>query len=68
MLAQLQKRLPIGEHWRYEPKLDGFRGLLWRRGDAVQLLSRNLKDLKPWFPALGKLCAEHAAGRRDHSG
>jgi hypothetical protein len=52
MLAQLQRRLPIGEAWRYEPKLDGFRGLLWRRGDTDQLLSRNLKDLTPWFPEL----------------
>jgi ATP-dependent DNA ligase len=53
MLAQLQKRLPIGDQWRYEPKLDGFRGLLWRRGDnGVQLLSRNLKDLTSCFPEL----------------
>jgi hypothetical protein len=37
--------------WRYEPKLDLFRGLLWRRdGTAIQLLSRrNVKDLSPWF-------------------
>jgi ATP-dependent DNA ligase len=29
MLAQLERQLARGEHWRYEPKLDGFRGLLW---------------------------------------
>src|SRR5213079_3103227 len=53
MLAQLQQRLPRGDAWRYEPKLDGFRGLLWRRaGMAIQLLSRNVKDLSPWFPEL----------------
>ena len=53
MLAQLQARLPIGDTWRYEPKLDGFRGLLWHRtGSAVQLLSRNGRDLAPWFPEL----------------
>jgi ATP-dependent DNA ligase len=53
MLAQLQMRLPIGDMWRYEPKLDGFRGLLWCRTErTVQLLSRNGRDLAPWFPEL----------------
>ena len=53
MLAQLDRRLPVGEQWRYEPKLDGFRGLLWRRASGqVQLLSRNARDLGPWFPEL----------------
>src|SRR5713101_7481140 len=53
MLAQLEARLPTGESWVYEPKLDGFRGLLWRRSGAVaQLLSRNGRDLGPWFPEL----------------
>jgi ATP-dependent DNA ligase len=53
MLAQLDSKLPRGEHWRYEPKLDGFRGLLWRMSTRhVQLLSRNGRDLGPWFPEL----------------
>jgi ATP-dependent DNA ligase len=53
MLAQLERRLPRGEAWRYEPKLDGFRGLLWHRTtSAVELLSRNGRDLGPWFPEL----------------
>ena len=53
MLAQLAPRLPRGKAWLYEPKLDGFRGLLWRRtASAVQLLSRNSRDLGPWFPEL----------------
>jgi ATP-dependent DNA ligase len=53
MLAQLEPRLPRGDSWRYEPKLDGFRGLLWRRaGGQTQLLSRNARDLGPWFPEL----------------
>ena len=55
MLAQLDTRLPAGQNWRYEPKLDGFRGLLWRRSPSqVQLLSRNSRDLAPWFPELSK--------------
>jgi ATP-dependent DNA ligase len=53
MLAQLGTRLPRGDSWRYEPKFDGFRGLLWRpaRGPS-RLLSRNARDLGPWFPEL----------------
>ena len=53
MLARLESSLPRGAEWRYEPKLDGFRGLLWRSGTGqVRLLSRNLKDLSPLFPEL----------------
>jgi ATP-dependent DNA ligase len=36
-----------------KPKMDGFRGQLWRReGTAAQLLSRSGRDLVPWFPEL----------------
>ena len=53
MLAQLDYRLPSGQQWRYEPKLDGFRGLLWHRSlGQAQLLSRNSRDLGQWFPEL----------------
>jgi ATP-dependent DNA ligase len=52
MLAQLQSQLPIGDGWRYEPKLDGFRGMLQRHSRTMQLLSRNGRDLGPWFPEL----------------
>src|SRR5919206_7309 len=53
MLARLERTLPRGEQWRYEPKLDGFRGLLWHTTSrSVQLLSRNLKDLGAAFPEL----------------
>jgi ATP dependent DNA ligase domain len=53
MLAQLDYRLPVGQQWRYEPKLDGFRGLLWHRSSGqAQLLSRNTRDLGQWFPEL----------------
>jgi ATP-dependent DNA ligase len=53
MLARLEATLPRGSDWRYEPKFDGFRGLLWRTsGGKVHLLSRNLKDLNGAFPEL----------------
>lgn len=53
MLAQLGNQLPSGQEWRYEPKLDGFRGLLWHRSAGqAPLLSRNARDLGQWFPEL----------------
>ncbi len=53
MLARLESTLPRGPEWRYEPKLDGFRGLLWRSNTgAARVLNRNLKDLSVSFPEL----------------
>lgn len=53
MLAKLESMLPVGPAWRYEPELDGFRGLVWHAIDEhVRLLSRNARDLAPWFPEL----------------
>lgn len=53
MLARLEPRLPTSMPWRYEPKLDGFRGLLWHRANgSVVLVSRNGRDLAAWFPEL----------------
>src|SRR5579859_7779736 len=55
MLAQLASRLPTGAPWRYEPKLDGFRGLLEHAVDGRQrLTSRNRKDLTRWFPEVAR--------------
>ncbi len=65
MLAQLESRLPRGDHWAYEPKMDDFRGQLRRReGTAAQLLSRSGRDLGPWFPELTRAaevlpCSDH---------
>ena len=63
MLAALKHSLPIGDQWLYEPKLDGFRGLL-RHGTNghVQVLSRNLRDLAPSFPELGQAACSLPAG------
>ena len=63
MLAALKHSLPIGDQWLYEPKLDGFRGLL-RHGTNghVQVLSRNLRDLAPSFPELVQAAPSLPAG------
>ena len=50
MLAQRDLRLPRGERWAYEPKLDGFRAC--SGSETAQLLSRSGRDLGLWFPEL----------------
>ena len=53
MLARLDSVLPGGPEWVYEPKLEGFRGLLWRSDTGtLRLPSRNLKELSTSFPEL----------------
>jgi ATP-dependent DNA ligase len=38
--------------WRFEPKWDGFRCLVFRDGDQVELQSKGLKPLGRYFPEL----------------
>lgn len=52
MLAQLQPALPAGAGWQYEPKWDGFRVLVHRRGDRVDLISRGGRPMTRYFPEL----------------
>jgi ATP-dependent DNA ligase len=42
--------VPVGTEWQYEPKWDGFRCLVFRRGDAVTLQSKSGKPLTRYFP------------------
>jgi ATP-dependent DNA ligase len=49
-LARPAKELPTGEGWRYEPKWDGFRTVVFRDGDDVYLQSRNGKPMNRYFP------------------
>jgi ATP-dependent DNA ligase len=49
-LARPGKELPSGERWRYEPKWDGFRTIVFRDGDEVHLQSRNGKPMNRYFP------------------
>lgn len=52
MLAKLSRDLPVGDHWSYEPKWDGFRCIVFRDGDEVELGSRNERPLTRYFPEL----------------
>ncbi len=52
MLAKLARELPRGEGLFYEPKWDGFRCIVFRDTDEVELGSRNEKPLTRYFPEL----------------
>lgn len=52
MLAKLVRGLPEGEDLYFEPKWDGFRCVVFRDGDDVQLGSRNERPLTRYFPEL----------------
>ena len=49
-LARSAKELPSGDGWRFEPKWDGFRTIVFRDGDDVHLQSRNGKPMNRYFP------------------
>jgi ATP-dependent DNA ligase len=57
-LALTRKALPEGEEWAYEPKLDGFRAIVFVDGAESYIQSRGGKDLNRYFPEL-----EFAPGR-----
>ncbi|MFJ5862156.1 ATP-dependent DNA ligase [Pseudarthrobacter sp. NPDC092439] len=44
--------LPAGGGLSYEPKWDGFRSIIFRDGDEVEIGSRNEKPLTRYFPEL----------------
>ncbi|HEX5495118.1 MAG TPA: ATP-dependent DNA ligase [Mycobacteriales bacterium] len=52
MLAKAVRTLPAGPGYRYEPKWDGFRCIVFRDGDEVVLGSRNERPLNRYFPEL----------------
>ncbi len=51
MLAKLERSLPDGDYF-YEPKWDGFRGIVFRHGDDLAIGSRNELPLTRYFPEL----------------
>src|SRR4029453_9453849 len=51
MEAETVEELPTGD-WQYEPKWDGFRGVLENLGGGLRLWSRNGRPLLRYFPEL----------------
>src|SRR3954447_7657132 len=52
MLAKLARTMPEGDDYVYEPKWDGFRCIVFRDGEEVELGSRNERPLTRYFPEL----------------
>lgn len=52
MLAKLVRELPRTEGLYYEPKWDGFRCIVFREDEKVELGSRNERPLTRYFPEL----------------
>ena len=64
MEAELVAELPQPDGWQYEPKWDGFRGVLENDGGELALWSRNGRPLLRYFPELaplGDLLPPHSA-------
>jgi ATP-dependent DNA ligase len=64
MEAELVRELPPTDGWQYEPKWDGFRGLLENTSGELRLWSRNARPLLRYFPELqplGKLLPARSA-------
>jgi ATP-dependent DNA ligase len=55
MEAELVSQLPEGDGWQYEPKWDGFRGILENDSGELALWSRKERPLLRYFPELRPL-------------
>src|SRR6476619_1421696 len=52
MEAELVTELPEGADWQYEPKWDGFRGVMENLKGELAVWSRNGRPLLRYFPEL----------------
>lgn len=62
MEAKLVEALPADPGWRFEPKWDGFRCLIFRSGEAEMLQSKSGKPLIGYFPRWPRLCRDWRRG------
>lgn len=63
MLAKAAAALPEGDEWQFEPKWDGFRCIVFRDGDEIELGSRNERPLTRYFPELAAALLEQLPDR-----
>jgi ATP-dependent DNA ligase len=52
MEAESVDEIPLGTQWQYEPKWDGFRCIVFRDGDKIELQSKSGQPLARYFPDL----------------
>ena len=62
MLAKAVKVIPDGSY-SYEPKWDGFRSIVFRDGDEVEIGSRNERPMTRYFPELVREIVGQLPGR-----
>jgi ATP-dependent DNA ligase len=62
MLARPVPRIPDGAY-SFEPKWDGFRSIVFRDGDEVEIGSRNERPMTRYFPELVAAVLEHLPER-----
>jgi len=55
MEAELVRELPTAGGWQYEPKWDGFRGVVENLDGQLRIWSRNARPLLRYFPELRAL-------------
>jgi ATP-dependent DNA ligase len=58
MLAKLSREIPDGDGWLFEPKWDGFRCVVTRDGDEMELTSRSERPFTRYFPELLPVLAD----------
>ncbi|MGB9378271.1 MAG: ATP-dependent DNA ligase [Mycobacteriales bacterium] len=63
MLAKSVKELPVAPGMTYEPKWDGFRCIVFKDGDDVELGSRNERPMTRYFPELVEAARAHLPNR-----
>lgn len=63
MLAKLHDELPRGPEWRYEPKWDGFRAIVFLDGADVHIGSRGERPLHRYFPELPSILRDALPAR-----
>src|SRR5258708_274366 len=57
MLLLRKEKLPEGEEWLYEIKLDGYRAIAFKSAGKIQLRSRNDNDFSLRYPGIVKALA-----------
>ena len=62
MLAKLVDQIPEGD-FGYEPKWDGFRSVVFRDGDEVEIGSRNGRPMTRYFPEVVEAIKVHLPER-----
>jgi ATP-dependent DNA ligase len=63
MLAKAVDTMPVCDGMVYEPKWDGFRGIVFRDGDELIIGSRNERPLTRYFPELIQPLLDALPGR-----